>query len=488
MTAAFSSSLMLMPCFSIHCSMRSRRTSLLSMATHPRSGCPVTGHTCEPAGMDTSCQRARSLTVRVFFPLPWPPLGGSSSRRWHPGRKLAASCEQCGRGQAGMMGSRVRIQDWALVRLMVTPVFSIFTGSIIRQCEMGQKNSGGGGEGPPRDPLLWAATATCLRCCFLSPALQIRPALPSHVGRAGRATMLQGAQHETSRRCKSYKMACRGAHGKSAHVRKLIPASMQAGTESCCCCGTAVLGSSSSSMLKSSAGSVAAAEALTVGCAAVSAGLLVLTLEAVTFLQGPSVHYHEGVECLSLRAVRCPRMQRLVAHSCTTLPVIAQRMRPSEDSRRKGTHQVFESVLPNARTSCSFIETCSASCRAELLMADIFSHLPGHLRRQGAPFRQLRESAQAPQNRLLFVSVSVLNMHLDCSAAVPRPPAEEGKRGTPAEDASASVVQSIGANQQRCLCHKASINQGGLAWTQMELQPKGMYIQPWRLSEVWCTG
>ena len=81
-------------------------------------------------------------------------------------RKVAASCERCMVGQSGRRGSRVRIHAWALVRLMVTPVFRIFTGSIIRQCEMGQKNSGGGGEGPPRDPLLWAPTATCLRCCF----------------------------------------------------------------------------------------------------------------------------------------------------------------------------------------------------------------------------------------------------------------------------------------------------------------------------------
>ena len=69
-------------------------------------------------------------------------------------------------------GSRVRIQAWALVRLMVTPVFRIFTGSIIRQCEMGQKNSGGGGDGPARDPLLVPSCPTCFCCIFLSPALQ----------------------------------------------------------------------------------------------------------------------------------------------------------------------------------------------------------------------------------------------------------------------------------------------------------------------------
>lgn len=68
-------------------------------------------------------------------------------------------------------GSRVRIQAWALVRLMVTPVLRIFTGSIMRQWEMGQKNSAGGGDGPPRDPRPLLSPPACLRSCFLSPAL-----------------------------------------------------------------------------------------------------------------------------------------------------------------------------------------------------------------------------------------------------------------------------------------------------------------------------
>ena len=94
-----------------------------------------------------------------------------------------------------------------------------------------------------------------------------------------------------------------------------------------------------------------------------------------------------------------------IAHSFTALSVTAQRMRPGENNSMKGTHHVFERVLPSARTSCSFIETCSASCRAELLMEEISSHLPGHLQGQGAPFTQLRESAKAPHNILVFVSI-----------------------------------------------------------------------------------
>jgi len=66
----------------------------------------------------------------------------------------------------------VRIQAWALARLMVTPVFRILTGSIIRQCEMGQKNSVGGEIVPPRELLLLRSSPTCLLSCFLSPALQ----------------------------------------------------------------------------------------------------------------------------------------------------------------------------------------------------------------------------------------------------------------------------------------------------------------------------
>ena len=124
-----------------------------------------------------------------------------------------------------------------------------------------------------------------------------------------------------------------------------------------------------------------------------------------------------------------------IAHSFTALSVTAQRMRPGENSSRKGNHQVFERVLPSARTSCSFIETCSASCRAELLMEEISSHLPGHLQGQGAPFMQLPEGARAPHNSLVFVLIAMLDTLSGSSAAGPRSPAEEGKRGTPAEDA-----------------------------------------------------
>ena len=79
----------------------------------------------------------------------------------------------------------MRIQAWALVRLMVTPVFRILTGSIIRQCEMGQKNSAGGEVGPPRELLLLRSSPTCLLSCFLSPALQphISVSMPSLLGR-----------------------------------------------------------------------------------------------------------------------------------------------------------------------------------------------------------------------------------------------------------------------------------------------------------------
>lgn len=67
----------------------------------------------------------------------------------------------------------MRIQAWALVRLMVTPVLRIFTGSIMRQCEMGQKNSGGGGVCPDRELLLLPpSTFTSLCSLFLSLALQ----------------------------------------------------------------------------------------------------------------------------------------------------------------------------------------------------------------------------------------------------------------------------------------------------------------------------
>lgn len=62
----------------------------------------------------------------------------------------------------------MRIHAWALVRLMVTPVFRIFTGSIIRQWEIGQKNSAGG---PPRELLTFLSPPACLRRRFLSPAL-----------------------------------------------------------------------------------------------------------------------------------------------------------------------------------------------------------------------------------------------------------------------------------------------------------------------------
>ena len=120
----------------------------------------------------------------------------------------------------------------------------------------------------------------------------------------------------------------------------------------------------------------------------------------------------------------------------------------------KGTHQVFERVLPSARTSCSFIETCSASCRAKLLMVEISSHLPGHLQGQGAPFTQLRESAQAPHVNVVIVSIPMLDTISGCSAAAPRSPAEEGKRGTPAEDAKPSVVQINRSIQQCSSCNK----------------------------------
>ena len=60
MTAAFSSRLMFMPCSATHCSMRSRRASLLSIATQPRRACPVTGHTWEPAAMHRSSQHKTS--------------------------------------------------------------------------------------------------------------------------------------------------------------------------------------------------------------------------------------------------------------------------------------------------------------------------------------------------------------------------------------------------------------------------------------------
>ena len=73
----------------------------------------------------------------------------------------------------------MRIQAWALVRLMVTPVLRIFTGSIIRQWEIGQKNSAGGGDGPPSEPLDLLSPATCLRSFFLSPALQ--PSAAQHM-------------------------------------------------------------------------------------------------------------------------------------------------------------------------------------------------------------------------------------------------------------------------------------------------------------------
>ena len=59
-TAAFSSRLMFMPCSATHCSMRSRRASLLSIATQPRRACPVTGHTWEPAAMHRSSQHKTS--------------------------------------------------------------------------------------------------------------------------------------------------------------------------------------------------------------------------------------------------------------------------------------------------------------------------------------------------------------------------------------------------------------------------------------------
>ena len=66
----------------------------------------------------------------------------------------------------------MRIQACALVRLMVTPVLRIFTGSIMRQCEMGQKNSGGGGVCPDRELLLLPpSTFTSLCSLFLSLAL-----------------------------------------------------------------------------------------------------------------------------------------------------------------------------------------------------------------------------------------------------------------------------------------------------------------------------
>ena len=88
--------------------------------------------------------------------------------------------------RGGRRGSRVRIQAWALVRLRVTPVLRIFTGSIIRQWEIGQKNSAGGGDGPPREPLDLLPPATCLRSCFLSPALQHNAAQHMYVFPRGR--------------------------------------------------------------------------------------------------------------------------------------------------------------------------------------------------------------------------------------------------------------------------------------------------------------
>ena len=48
----------------------------------------------------------------------------------------------------GCAGAPVRSQACMPVRLMVTPVLSSLTGSVMRHLDSGQKNSRGGGAGP----------------------------------------------------------------------------------------------------------------------------------------------------------------------------------------------------------------------------------------------------------------------------------------------------------------------------------------------------
>ena len=115
----------------------------------------------------------------------------------------------------------MRIQAWALVRLMVTPVFRIFTGSIMRQWEMGQNNSAGGGDGPPRDPRPLLSPPACLPSCFLSPALH--PSVAQHC-----MSPPEGAKMGTGASSASIQKACSQHHSR--------PGALGLTRESTCCC------------------------------------------------------------------------------------------------------------------------------------------------------------------------------------------------------------------------------------------------------------